>query len=187
MRGIKIKVYDINGEIVYEPQEKQEEEVNLYLRSEKYKIGENKLDEYEDGDLYLYRVTPNTTLANFKVSPNCITNGNITVYKQDGTILQDNELVGTGMKIKVTKEETTKTIELSIAVTGDLNGDGEADITDLVIVRRHIQKLEQINNILLFKAGNINEDKNEETNKDEVDITDLVQIRRHIQKLEYIK
>ncbi len=145
----KVKVYDINGEIVYEPQEK------LYLRTQTYKIGENKLDEYEENDLYLYRVNANTSFAEFKTSPNCITNGNITVYKQDGSILKDNEIVGTGMTLK--DELNGQIITLTISVIGDTDGDGIVTAADLADT---VQKtIDNINlNMLQFKAIDMDED-----------------------------
>ena len=167
-QGVQVKVYDQNGEIIYEPQE------GLYLKSQKYKIGENKVDEFEDGDIYLYRVSPNTKLSDFIA--NCETNGVITVYKQDGNILGNNEIIGTGMTLL--DELNGETIKLTIGVTGDLDGNGESDITDLVKVRRHIQEIE-LQTGIFAKAGDINEDNS-------IDITDLVKIRRHIQEIEYI-
>ena len=149
-------------------------EDDLYLKSQKYKIGENNFGEYDDGDIYLYRVSPNTKLSDFIA--NCETNGKITVYKQDGNILGDSELVGTGMTL--VDEKDGKTIRLEIGVTGDLDGNGESDITDLVKVRRNIQGIETHTGIYA-KAGDINEDNS-------IDITDLVRIRRHIQEIEYI-
>ena len=77
------------------------------------------------------------------------------------------------MTIKVIKDET---IELTIIVKGDVNGDGEVDITDLVKIRQKIQKIDLFDE-KQNKAGDINGDN-------EVDITDLVKIRRYIQKLE---
>ena len=149
-------------------------EEDLYLKSKKYKIGENKIDEFEYGDIYLYRVSPNTKLSDF--INNCETNGKITVYKQDGNILNNNEVIGTGMTLL--DELNGKTIKLTVGVTGDLDGNGESDITDLVKVRRNIQNIE-IQTGIFAKAGDINED-------DSIDITDLVKIRRHIQEIEYI-
>ena len=153
--------------------------INLYLKSKVYKIGTNntdeKLDEYVDGDLYLYRVSPNTKLKDFKT--NCETNGEITVYKPDGTILGEDELVGTGMILKDRKG--SKEISILIAVTGDIDGNGDVDITDLVNVRKHIQNIKNMTGVYI-KAGDINEDEVS-------DITDLVKIRKHIQEVEYIK
>ena len=126
LRGIK--VYDINGDIVYEPD-------NLYLKSQAYKIGTNnsdeKLDEYVEGDLYLYRVSPETTFKKF--IENCDTNGTITVYKQDGTVLGEDELIGTGMTLK--DEKGSKTISIKISVLGDINGNGKIEGEDLTGLR----------------------------------------------------
>ena len=126
LRGIK--VYDINGDIVYEPD-------NLYLKSQAYKIGTNnsdeKLDEYVEGDLYLYRVSPETTFKKF--IENCDTNGTITVYKQDGTVLGEDELIGTGMTLK--DEKGSKIISIKISVLGDINGNGKIEGEDLTGLR----------------------------------------------------
>ena len=171
-----IKVYDINGDIVYEPE-------NLYLKSKAYKIGTNNndqiLDEYVDGDLYLYRVSPNTTLKSFIA--NCETNGTITVYKQDGTVLGEDELVGTGMTLK--DEKGLKTISVTISVIGDINGNGVAEIDDLTKMVEQLQEVYNIDsNIQIFNdiqkiSGNINE--NEKT----VDIDDITKLLEHIQRI----
>ncbi len=46
---------------------------HLYLKSKIYKIGENNIDIYEENDVYLDKMEPETTLENFK--KNCETNG----------------------------------------------------------------------------------------------------------------
>lgn len=172
------EIAKIEFDIYQEPEESEP----LYLSTEKYKIGENDEDtsNYQDGDKYITRVSPNTTSSEFIA--NLKTNGNITVYKQDGSILGDDELVGTGMTIKVTKEGNTD-ISLTVIVTGDVNSDGIVDITDLVKVRQQIQQLFDIDGkVTKFdekqnKAGDINEDLF-------IDITDLVKIRRYIQQID---
>lgn len=100
---------------------------NLYLSTEKYKIGNNDIKNYENGDKYISRVVKNTTKEEY--ISNLETNGTIRILKEDGTELGENELVGTGMRIEVTKEE--EKIELQIAVMGDLSGDGEVTAQDL--------------------------------------------------------
>ena len=140
-----IKVYDINGDIVYEPE-------NLYLKSKAYKIGTNnndeKLDEYVDGDLYLYRVSPNTTLKDFIT--NCETNGNITVYKQDGTVLGENELVGTGMILK--DKKGSKEISVTISVIADIDGNGEVTPTDLAEAIQKELEADNLNKVQMLSA-----------------------------------
>ena len=99
----------------------------LYLSTNTYKIGKEDTSNYSENDKYIYNVNKNTTLNNFIT--NLDTNGKIAVYKQDKTELTGTEYVGTGMTLKVTKDE--KTITLSISVIGDLDGNGEVTITDL--------------------------------------------------------
>lgn len=99
----------------------------LYLSSQKYKIGENDIDNYEDGDIYLDKIEPKTTVEQFK--NNCDTNGEITVYDKDGNALGNDDLVGTGMTLKDVKDD--QSITLTLIVMGDLNGDGKATIVDL--------------------------------------------------------
>ena len=99
------------------------DEEKLYLSTEKYKIGENNIKDYEDGDKYISRITKETKLKDY--INNLKTNGEITVTKEDGTKLTEDELVGTGMTLIVTKDN--EKIELKIAVSGDLNGDGKVE------------------------------------------------------------
>ena len=147
---------------------------DLYLSTEKYKIGENDTQNYEEGDKYIYRISPKTTITEFLA--NLSTNGNIRVYNADGEEETNyDEFIGTGMKLQVTKDD--KVIELTISIIGDINCDGDADITDLIVIRRHIQKLQEITRKEIVLSADINEDTS-------IDITDLVKIRKYIQQIE---
>lgn len=147
---------------------------DLYLSTEKYKIGENDTQNYEEGDKYIYRISPKTTITEFLA--NLSTNGNIRVYNADGEEETNyDEFIGTGMKLQVTKDD--KVIELTISIIGDINCDGDADITDLIAIRRHIQKLQEITRKEIVLSADINEDTS-------IDITDLVKIRKYIQQIE---
>lgn len=109
----------------------------LYLSSDIYKIGNTDIKNYEVGDKYISRVEKETTLDVYM--ENLHTNGHIKVVKQDGiTELTDNELVGTGMTLIVTKDE--EKIELKIAVMGDLSGDGKVTAQDLSTLNQSILK-----------------------------------------------
>ena len=108
----------------------------LYLSTEIYKIGNEDIENYEEGDKYISRVEKETTKEEF--IKNLKTNGTIKIIKHDGTELGENELVGTGMTIEVTKEE--EKIELQIAVMGDLDGNGKITATDLSTLNQTILK-----------------------------------------------
>lgn len=108
--------------------EQTEPEEDLYLKTEKYKIGEEDTNNYTNGDKYIYRVSPNTQISEF--INNLSTNGNISVYNANGEEQTNyDELVGTGMILKISKGD--KTIELTISVLGDIDGNGEVTPTDL--------------------------------------------------------
>lgn len=138
---------------------------DLSINSDIYTIDENNI----------YNISPNTTLN--ELLSNCEINGNAEIYKKTGEKLGENELVGTGMILEISKD--SKKIEFTIGVTGDLNGNGEIEISDLVMVRKHIQEISNQEGIY-FKVGDINKDNS-------LDITDLVRIRKHIQEIEVIK
>ena len=107
----------------------------------------------ETDNQYLYNINSKTTFKEFL--ENCITNGTITIYKQDGTVLGDNELVGTGMTLKNTKGK--EEISLTLAIIGDTDGNGEVTPTDLADA---IQKSlgENKLNVVQTLAIDINED-----------------------------
>ena len=122
---------------------KQPEPVEgLYLSSETYKIGDNDIKNYEEGDKYISRVEANTTLEAY--TNNLETNGTIKVIKQDGNELGEGELVGTGMTLQVTKDE--EKIELQIAVMGDLDGNGKITATDLATINQAVLEIVQLEN-----------------------------------------
>lgn len=131
-KTVEIKI----GEDKMEPTEK------LYLSSETYKIGNEDIKNYEDGDKYISRVEKETTRQAF--INNLDTNGTIRVIKEDGSELGENELVGTGMTLEVTKDE--EKIELKIAVMGDLSGDGKVTATDLSTLNQTILRLVTLEN-----------------------------------------
>lgn len=120
----------------------QKPEERLYLSSESYKIGNNDINNYEEGDKYISRIKAETTLKDYINNLN--TNGIIKVIKEDGTELTENEYVGTGMTLTVTKDE--EKIELKIAVMGDLDGSGTITATDLSTLNQTILKIVTLEN-----------------------------------------
>lgn len=98
---------------------------SFYLQSETYNIGDNNV--YEDGDIYISKISRKTTLKDFLT--NVETNGEIEILKPNGDKLTLDEYVGTGMTLKVTKDE--KVVILKISVIGDLDGNGKITVTDL--------------------------------------------------------
>ena len=130
----------------------QWENDSLYLKSKKYKVGENDIDNYEDGDIYLDKIQPETTLSEF--INNCDTNGTITVINEEGQVLSDEDLIGTNMTIKVTKYD--EEITLKAVVMGDLDGNGKVTATDLSALNQNILKVVKLEGAV-FKAADLDD------------------------------
>lgn len=162
-KTVEIKVGETQDPI--DPTEK------LYLSSETYKIGNENIKNYEDGDKYISRINKETTKASF--ISNLDTNGTIRIIKPDGTELEENELVGTGMSLEVTKDK--EKIVLKIAVMGDLNGDGKVTATDLSTLNQTILKLVTLENEYKI-AADLDEN-------DKITATDLSTINKILLKL----
>ena len=146
-------------------------EEKLTLATNIYKIGNDQVRLYVDGDHYIAAISKETTKEAF--IGNLITDGNIRIIKEDQTELGDDELVGTGMTLEVTKDD--EKIELVIAVTGDLSGDGKVTATDLSTMNQVILKLLQVENEY-FIAGDT-----DESNK--ITATDLSTVNQMLLKL----
>ena len=87
-------------------------------------------------DKYIYRVQKETKYSDY--IKNIKTNGKVTIFKEDGTVLKSEEFVGTGMKMTVELQNEKK--EIKIAVAGDLDGNGKVTATDLSTINNTILK-----------------------------------------------
>ena len=140
----------------------------LYLSTEKYKIGENNTGNYEDGDKYIYRISPETKISDF--INNLSTNGNIRVYNANGEEEADyDKLIGTGMILKVTKDN--QIIELVISVLGDIDGNGEVTPTD---VAESIQKEIGADNLNELQILSVDIDENKDITP--TDIAEIIKL-----------
>ncbi len=86
------------------------------ITSEKYDINEE--------EKYISKIAPKTTVAQFK--ENVTTKQALVFTDKEGNILNDNDILGTGMKVKV-----GETLEYTLIVIRDIDGDGEITINDL--------------------------------------------------------
>ena len=135
--------------------EQTEPEEDLYLKTEKYKIGEEDTNNYTNGDKYIYRVSPNTQISEF--INNLSTNGNISVYSANGEEQTNyDELVGTGMILKISKDN--QTIELIISVLGDINENGKVGGDTLTELRGILYENMEVDE-LFIKSLDINGNK----------------------------
>ena len=152
----------------------------LYLSSKTYKIGENDIDNYEEGDIYLDKISPETTVSEF--IDNCSTNGKITIYNAQGKALRNSDLVGTGMTIKVTRDD--EEIDITAVVMGDIDGDGRTTIQDLSELNKaYLGISEKELEGARFKAADIDDS----TRITATDFSELNKAILGIQKLTYTK
>ena len=152
-KGVKVTSIDTSklGNIILYAQWEND---NLYYKSEKYKVGENNIDIYEDGDIYLDKIEPQTTVK--KLVENSDTNGTITVIDENGNKLKEDDLVGTGMTIKVTRYD--EEITMTAVVMGDLDGNGLVTATDLSTLNQVILKTTTIEGAV-FKAADLDDNE----------------------------
>lgn len=127
------------------------------ITSNKYKI--------EEG--YILKIAPKTTVAKFKQNvkvENVTTDPQMIFTDENGNTLQEDSLIKTGTKLKV-----GSSLQYTLIVTGDIDGDSEITINDLAKMKLHLIEKKSLTKIEL-KAANIDEDN-------EVTINDLAKMK----------
>ena len=84
----------------------------------------------QDNTNYIIGIYQNTRVE--KVKANIKTDNNITIYNEKGEALGEEAIVVTGSKIQIGNETYIA------IVCGDVNGDGNVNLTDLVKVKSHL-------------------------------------------------
>jgi len=106
------------------------------------KITSNK---YIIDSQYISRITPGTTVNQFK--QNIETNQKIEIIDKNGKVLEQDNLIGTGMILKV-----GSTSQYIISVTGDIDGDARITVNDLAKLKLHYVGIELLTGINLKSA-----------------------------------
>ena len=150
---------ELNKEPVPEPEPAEE----LYCKSNEYKI-ENE---------YISKIEKEKTKKEFVKTLK--TNGAIKILKQDGKELNENEFVGTGMILEITKND--EKIQLTIAIMGDLSGDGKVTAQDLSTINKCILGILELEN-QHKKAADLDEN-------DKLTVTDLSEVNKMILGIKY--
>lgn len=122
------------------------------ITSEKYKIEKD----------YILRISPETTIKQFK--ENVTTENEMTFVDKNGNTMKDNDIISTGVQIKV-----GKSLQYTLIVIGDIDKDTKITINDLAKLKLHLIKSATLTGIEL-KAAYIDND-------DEVTINDLGQLK----------
>ena len=103
-----------------------------------------------------------TTVRDFKI--NIVTNQELIFMDKDNKVLKEDDIIGTGTKLKVGNME-----EYILVVKGDIDGNGKISIIDLAKLKLHYISQEILTGHNL-RAGDMNGDS-------KVTLTDLGQIR----------
>lgn len=138
-------------------------------------IQAKSVGQYTQEDNYITRVLPNTLVTEFK--NNLSTEGNVILKDRNGEIVEDDNIVKTGMTLEIGGAQ------YKVSVVGDINGDGKLSITDLVQCNLHTT------NIKVLKGENV---KSADINGDgNCTVTDLVQLNLVVANIkditEYVK
>ena len=89
---------------------------------------------YEIANGMIAKIIPGTTVKDFmkNVTTENVDNDAIIFINQAGNTLNENDVIATGMTIKV-----GKTLEFTASVLGDVDGDGQITVNDLAKVKLH--------------------------------------------------
>lgn len=120
---------------------------------------------------YILGIVDGTLIS--ELSNNLISSENIELYTSNNTLIENDSIVKTGMYIK---HGQSKYI---LVVSGDVNGDGTANQTDLFKIRSHLVGLTNLSNEYLL-ASNINIDSKTSS-------TDILQLKKDLVNLINIK
>lgn len=104
---------------------------------------------------------------------------NLSIYDQNNNKVANTAKVGTGMFLRASNEHDNPLFEGQLAVKGDVTGDGDISLTDVVKIKRHAADLEELQDIYEV-AGNI-------TGSGNIGLTDVVKMSRHYSGLETIQ
>lgn len=112
-------------------------------------------------------IKPSTTVE--KIKNNLTkTGGKITITDKDGKV-KENGNIGTGDKINITSGTTES---LTVLIYGDIDGNGEIDVLDLVALKQHLLGTVSCSGVYL-NAANADE-------QGTIDVIDLVAIKQYL-------
>ena len=92
----------------------------------------------------------------------------VAFFDKDGNSINGSAVLGTGMTATI-MDEGTEVKRYSIVVTGDTNGDGKINITDMIAVKACTLKKSGLSGVY-EKAGDVNGDG-------KINITDFIKVK----------
>ena len=130
---------------------------------DKYNISNN-------GANIITNVQPSTTVESFKIAFNPADNVSLSFLSSYGVPISDTEKIGTGSKIVITQNSVTTTY--NVVIYGDVTGEGEIAINDLVAIKKHLLN-QQILSSVYLTAGDIYK-------KSSVSISDVLAVKKYL-------
>lgn len=109
------------------------------------------------------QISPHTYRQVFET--NLQTNANLKILHENGENIGTEEYLATGMRLVLNDNKS-----YTLAVKGDLNGDGEVTLTDVAKIKLHLIGLRLLEGAYL-QAANVDDDQ-------QITITDLSRIRK---------
>ena len=120
---------------------------------------------------FLYGVNPETAIADFRSKFVLLEGGDVVIMNANNEVVSDG-YIGTGYKIKTPNQEFT------VIIIGDADKDGEISIFDIILIKRFLLELSQLDS-LAQSVADVNSDK-------EIDVFDIIFIKRHLLGLSVI-
>ncbi len=111
------------------------------------------------------------TMSKATIQANVLPLGNATLQFTSAALLMDSGTWGTGSKVRVIADGTLT--DYFIIIYGDVNGDGNIDVTDLSAVARH-------NSLTTVITVDIAKDAADINRSGDADVSDLSALGRHI-------
>ena len=127
----------------------------------------------EDNIKYLENIEPNLTIEN--LIENIQTNGIVEIYNGNNKITDNNVKIGTGMTIKIKLNDQEENYQ--VVVTGDLTGDGQLRMSDILKLARYNARLDEDLIGAYLRAADIIKDEN-------IGMPDVLKLARVIAKLD---
>lgn len=125
----------------------------------------------DNGKDLIKNIKDKTNVTDFIKEMKVNDNGSIKIYDKTGTIEQTN-IVGTGMIARILDAYNNTILDLDVVVKGDVSGDGNISITDLVKTKQHIAEINILNGVYEV-AGDV-------TSTGHISITDLVKLSQDV-------
>ena len=138
-------------------------------------LPEDKNYVIEDSGDVIKNIIKNTDVEELVENIQVTSGGTVKVFDKEGEEEVTGKL-GTGMILRVFDEENNTVMDVAIVVKGDITGDGNISITDLVKVKQHLADVKELEGIYATAA--------DVTGTGRVNVTDLIQMSKDVAGIE---